>query len=62
MNIYQTLFDIINTYIFGDTIVSGTYQELVAIICAVSGCLFVFWLPFKICQRCIETIFGGFRI
>lgn len=29
MNIYQTLYDLINTHIFQSTIIEGSYQDLV---------------------------------
>lgn len=56
MNIYQTLFDLVNTYIFGSTVAVGSYQELVCILVSVVGCLAVFAIPFYVIYRAIRLI------
>ena len=43
---YQGLYDLINTYIFGGTVVAGSYQDLVCILVATIGCLFFVAMPF----------------
>lgn len=58
MNIYQTLYELVNTYIFGGTVAPETYQELVAIAVSTLGCLFVFALPFVLVWRVIKLLGG----
>ena len=48
MNIYQNLYDLINTYVFGNSIVVGSYEELVTILFSTLGCLALVSLPFVI--------------
>lgn len=55
-NIYQTLFDLLNTYIFGGTVVGGTYQELVCILVSVIACLFCMSLPFIVVKKIIDIL------
>lgn len=55
-NIYQTLFDLLNTYIFGGTVVGGTYQELVCILVSVIACLFCMALPFLVVKKIIDIL------
>lgn len=56
MNIYQSCYDLINTYIYGGQIVQGSYMELVAILTATTATLFLFALPFTIVWKLIKTI------
>ena len=58
MNIYLTLYDLLNTYIYGGAVVSETYQDLVCITIATIGCLFVFAIPFLITWRVIKLFIG----
>ena len=58
MNVYQTCYDLVNTYIYGGQIVEGSYMELVGIFIATCACLFVFALPFIIVWRFIKLIAG----
>lgn len=53
--IFSTLYDLVVTYIFGSTlVVSGSYYELVAILIASLGSLFVMALPFLLVWRIIK--------
>lgn len=58
MSIYQSLYDLINTYIFGSSIVAGSFQELVAILFSTFGCVFLVALPFMVVWRLIKLIVG----
>ena len=55
MNIYQSLFDIIHTYIFGGVEMSSN-MELVCILIATIGCLFLICIPFLLVWKLILTI------
>lgn len=56
MNIYQTCFDLVNTYIYGSSVQVGTYEELVCIAVSTLACLFVFALPFVLVYKIIKMI------
>lgn len=56
MSIYQNLYDLIQTYIFGGVIDPGSYSELVAILCTTIGCLFCLAIPFVVVGICIYFI------
>ena len=58
MSIYQSLYDLINTYIFGGLIATGSYQELVAILFSTLGCVFLISLPFMVVWKVVKTILG----
>ena len=47
-NPYQTCYDLFNTYIYGGTVVEGTYEDLVCIQVSTLACLFLFALPFLV--------------
>lgn len=59
MNIYQILYDLLVTYVYGGSIVVGSYQELVAILFSTIGCLFVVALPFIIVYMVIRFLTRG---
>lgn len=56
MNIYQGLYDLINQYVFNNTIVVGTHQDLVCIMLSTIGWVFLTLLPFLIVWRFIKMI------
>ena len=56
--IYNTLYDLVNSYIFVGNVLVGSYQELVCIIVSVIGCLFVFSIPFILVYRIIKLLVG----
>lgn len=58
MGIYQPIYDLVNTYIYGGTVAVGSYQELCCIAVSTIGCLFVMALPFIIVWRIIRIIAG----
>lgn len=56
MSIYEQIYDLINTYIYGGVIVSGSYQELVCTLVSTSACIFMFCVPFIVCYAIIRAI------
>lgn len=54
MSIYDNIYNIINTYIYGGDIVEGTFEELVAVLMSTCACTFAVALPFI-------AIFGALR-
>lgn len=59
MNIYQSLFDLVNQYIFNNSVVIGSHQELVCTVVATAGAVFLIALPFAIVWKVIRQITGG---
>lgn len=45
-NVYQTCYDLINTYIYGGTVSANTYNDLVCITLATLSCVLVYSFPF----------------
>lgn len=58
-NIYQTIYDLVATYIFGGSVDVGTNQELVTMLLATCACIFVFALPFVVVWKVMKLIIGG---
>lgn len=58
MSVYQSLYDLISTYIFGGNIVANSYQELVTILISTCGCIFLISIPFLIVWKIIKVIMG----
>ena len=54
-NIYQQFYNLLNDYIFGSTVVAGTYEDLVCIIVSTIGCLVLVALPFIVVWRIIRV-------
>lgn len=59
MNIYQNFMDLLNTYVFGGTMVAGSNQELIATLVATCGTLFIISVPFMIVWKFIKMIMGA---
>lgn len=57
MSIFETIYNLIETYIFG-TVAVGSYYELVCILVSTCACLFVMSIPFIICWRVIKVLLG----
>lgn len=55
MSIYQEIFNIINTYVFGGATLTGT-QLLAVDLIATTACLFCVVLPFIIVWRVVRFI------
>lgn len=58
MSIYQSLYNLINTYIFNGGIVEGTTQALVTELIATGGAIFLVALPFVVVIKVIGMITG----
>lgn len=59
MNIYLTLYDLLTTYIFGGQVVAQSNQELICILVATAGTLFLIALPFILVWRVCKLLSGG---
>lgn len=59
MSIYQNLLDLIHQYIYGGVELTADMQ-LVSVLIATLGCLFVVALPFIVVYWVIRFITGGF--
>lgn len=60
-NIYQTAYDLINQYIFGNLATIGTYQDLMCVIGATSACAFMVALPFVVVKWVLRALCGSLR-
>lgn len=56
MNYYNELFTMINNYIFGGTLTSGTAEYLVASLFSLCACMFCVALPFIIVWCVIRLV------
>lgn len=56
MNIYQTLYDLVNNYIFNGSVVANSNQELVTMLVATIGSIFIIALPFLVVWQVIRGI------
>ena len=59
MSIYQNLFDLLHTYIYGGVALTSD-MNLICTLASTIGCLFLVSLPFVIVYRVIKFITGGF--
>lgn len=59
MNIYQNCYNLINEYLYGSSIVAGSWEELTAVLLATIGTVFLFSIPFIIVYKTICLIIGG---
>lgn len=55
MSIYNNIYDLINTYIYGGGIVEGSYEELVCVLVSTCACAVAVAMP-------IVAIYGAFKI
>lgn len=56
--IYEEIYNLIQTYCFGSTLQVGSNAELVCMLCATMGTIFVIALPFVIVLKVIKLIMG----
>lgn len=59
MNIYETFYNLLETYVFGNAIAVGSFQELIAILFATSATIFAISIPFIVVFKAIKVIMGG---
>lgn len=57
MSIYQSIYNLLEQYIFG-TVTAGTTQALVTELMATGACIFVTALPFIVVLKVISLILG----
>lgn len=55
---YQNLYNLLNTYIFGGQVVSGSYEELVCILVSTIGVLVLIGLPFLVVFKILKLVLG----
>lgn len=60
MSIYQSLYDLIAQYVYGGVELT-THMDLVCVLIATLGCLFVVALPFAVVWLVIKLIVGGWQ-
>lgn len=53
---YQSLYDLIQTYVFGGVAELGSNQELICMLIASFGCIFFVAIPFILVWRLIIAI------
>lgn len=53
---YDSLYDLIQTYVFGGALELGSNQELVCMLIATFGCIFLVAIPFILVWRLIIAI------
>ena len=56
MYLYQTCYDLINTYIYGGDVAAGSFEELVCIAVSTAANLFLLALPFILVFKIIRMI------
>lgn len=56
MNIYENIYNLINTYVFNNSIVTGTYEELVTILYSTGATFLLVSLPFVVIIAIITLV------
>lgn len=56
VNIFQSLYDLLNTYIFGGSVEVNTYADLVLTLISTIGVLFAVSIPFLVVFSAIKFI------
>lgn len=56
--IYEEIYNLLQTYCFGSMIEVGSNAELVCMLCATIGTIFVVALPFVLVLKVIKLIMG----
>lgn len=56
INLYQNLYDLLNTYVYSGMADTEPYIDLVCILCATLGTLFLIALPFLVVWRTIRIL------
>lgn len=59
MNIYENCYNLINQYIYGNSIVAGSWEEMTAVVLSTIGVIFLFSIPYIIVYKAICLIMGG---
>lgn len=61
MNIYQTLYDLVNQYVFNNEIVANSPQELATTLFCLGATLFLLSMPFIIVFYVMRFLIGFIR-
>lgn len=56
-SVYQGIYNLIQTYIFGGSVASGSFQEMFCVLFAGAACAFVMILPFILVYHFISLFF-----
>lgn len=56
MGIYNTCYELLNTYVFGGSVIEGTHPDLVCVLLSTLASVFVIALPFLVVWRAIGFI------
>lgn len=56
--VYQSLYQLLETYVFGNAVEVGGNAELVCMLAATAGCVFVVSIPFMLVWKIIKLIMG----
>lgn len=59
INIYDTLYTLVNNTIFGGSIAIGSYPDMIATVIATLGVCFIIAVPFMVLWKVIKLIVGG---
>lgn len=57
-SIYQTFIDLLSTYIFGNNVPTGSWEELMCILISTLACLFVVLIPFIVVYKVVCMVCG----
>lgn len=55
-NIYQTAYDLINQYVFGNTVTVGEFPDLMCVLGATAMCAFAVAIPFIVVKKVIDLL------
>lgn len=55
-NIYQTAYDLINQYVYGNTVVAGEFPDLMCVLGATAMCAFTVAVPFIVVKKVIDVL------
>lgn len=58
MSIYDNIYNLIATYVYGGDIAAGSFEELVCIFFSTGACLFMVSLPFLVVWMVLKMIVG----
>lgn len=58
MNIYNSIYDLLNTYVFGGSITANSVQDLAVTLVSLTACIFLVSIPFLIVWKVIKMLGG----
>lgn len=58
VNIYDAIFNLIQAYLFGGSLLEGSPQELITVLLSSFATIFIFSIPFFVVKKVIELIFN----